>query len=134
MPLRTIYITFSSVLFIFLFACRTPKQAYFELPAEMLEPVKVEYAKICDKGRALYEITCAGCHTTTKRGKEIIPDFTAVQLEAYQIRVANSTHETRVTEEQVSAEELSYILTYLSYKTKSNVMLKSSNPKPKENH
>lgn len=122
------------LLFASIFACKTPKQAYYELPAEMLEPVKIEYAKICDKGRALYEITCAGCHTTKKHGKEIIPDFTPVQLEAYQIRAANPTHETRVSEEQVSAEELSYILTYLSYKTKSNVVLKSKNPMPQENH
>jgi mono/diheme cytochrome c family protein len=134
MKLQLFAMLFLLLVFVGIFACKTPKQAYYELPPEMLEPVKVEYAKICDKGRTLYEITCAGCHTTKKRGKEIIPDFTAEQLEAYQIRAANPTHETRVTEEQVSAEELSYILTYLSYKTKSNVLLKSSHPKPKENH
>lgn len=110
-------------------ACRTPKKVYYELPADMLESVKKDYAIICDKGRVLYEVNCAGCHTKKKWGKEIIPDFTAEQLEAYSIRATNPTHETRVTEEQVSAEELSYILTYLSYKTKSHVQLKSSAPK-----
>ncbi|MES2559865.1 MAG: cytochrome c [Bacteroidota bacterium] len=132
--LSTKYILFfCSLVFILLFACKTPKQPYYELPAGMLDHVKKEYVQICDKGRVLYEINCGGCHTTKKKGKEIIPDFTAEQLEAYQIRAANPTHETRVSEEQVSAEELSSILTYLTYKTKSYVVLKSSSPK-KENH
>lgn len=123
-----------TILFICALACKTPQKVYYVLPAEMLEPVKIEYAKICDKGRTLYEINCAGCHTTKKRGQEIIPDFTPEQLEAYQIRAANPTHEARVSEEQVSAEELSAILTYLSYKTKSNVPLNVRNQNKKENH
>lgn len=111
-------------------ACAPKKQVYYEFPPEMLDHVKAEYAVTCDKGRALYQINCAGCHTTKKRGKEIIPDFTSVQLEAYQIRVANATHEEKVSEEKVTAEELSQILTYLNYKTKSNVTIKGSPPKP----
>jgi mono/diheme cytochrome c family protein len=125
---------YSVILFIGIVACQTPKPVYYQLPEEMLPSVKIEYAKICDKGRSLYEINCAGCHTTKKRGQEIIPDFTPEQLEAYQIRAANPTHESRVSEEQVSAEELSAILTYLSYKTKSNVSLKTKRFDNKENH
>lgn len=123
---RTSVILFSSLLFICMLACKTPKPVYYELPVEMLEPVKKEYTKICDKGRTLFELNCAGCHVTKKKGKEIIPDFSAKQLEAYGIRAANPTHESRVSEEQVNAEELSAILTYLSYKTKSNVPMKTS--------
>jgi len=99
-------------------ACNIQKKASYELPAEMSAPVKVEYAKLCDKGKILYDINCAKCHTTKKHGKEIIPDFTAEQLEAYQVRAASAKHEDNVSEEKVPAEELGYIVTFLSYKKK----------------
>jgi hypothetical protein len=118
------------ILGIVVIACVPQKKIYYEFPPEMLDNVKVQYAELCEKGRALYQINCAGCHTTKKGRKEIIPDFTSVQLEAYQIRIANATHEEKVSEEKVTAEELSYILTYLNYKTKSNVTLKGSGAKP----
>ena len=90
------------------------KTAY-QLPEEMKEPVKVEYAKLCDKGKILYDLNCAGCHNTRKRGKELIPDFTADQLETYKIR---NSEVMGITEEKVSAEELGYILLFLTYKKK----------------
>lgn len=129
MKTQSIFILSIFSIFIVAYSCKTPKKVYYEFPTEMLDHVRLEYAKICDKGRALYEINCAGCHTTKKGKQEIIPDFTAEQLEAYQIRAANPTHESRVSEEQVSAEELGQILTYLSYKTKNNVPLKSKSIK-----
>ncbi len=106
------------ILLIILVGCIAKKQPGYVLPDEMSPEVKIEYAKICDKGKVLYDMNCASCHTKMIKGKEVIPDFTAEQLESYSIRVANPTHESRVTEENLSAEELSFILTYLSYKPK----------------
>jgi hypothetical protein len=104
-------------------ACATSKKAVYVFPAEMLPNVQVEYTKICDKGKIFYDLNCAKCHTTKKFGKELIPDFTPEQLESYQIRVANSIHEPIMTDEQVPAEELGMIMTFLSYKSKSGIMV-----------
>lgn len=88
----------------------------YELPNEMAEHVKADYRNMCSKGRKLYELSCQSCHSKWVNGVERVPDFTAEQLEAYQIRAANATHETEVSEEKVSAEDLMYIMTYLTYK------------------
>ena len=44
------------------YACTSTAKVSYEFPNEMAEPVKLEFAKACDKGRILYEINCAGCH------------------------------------------------------------------------
>jgi mono/diheme cytochrome c family protein len=101
-------------------ACSTTKQTYL-FPKEMTPTVQASYTEICDKGKVLYDINCAGCHTTKKWGKEFIPDFTPEQLESYQIRVANAIHEPIMNDEQIPAEELGMIMTFLTYKPKSGI-------------
>jgi hypothetical protein len=92
--------------------------ALYEFPDAMAQPVRNQYLVLCEKGRILYDINCAKCHNTKAGSKTIIPDFTAEQLGAYSIRVANQKHEMNVSEENVSAEELALITTYLTYKKK----------------
>lgn len=97
---------------------KEPKKAEYEFPAEMLPAVKVEYIKQCDKGQALYNMNCGGCHNVKVKGKIVVPDFRTDQLEAYVIRVSNPQHEGTMEETKVTAEELSLILTFLTYKKK----------------
>ncbi len=89
-------------------------KALYEFPAEMAEDIRAMYAQNAEKGLALYQITCAKCH-----GKKDIPDFTVEQLELYQIRIANATHESELQETTMNAEELSLITTFFMYKKKS---------------
>ena len=98
--------------------CTTQKKIRYDFPAEMAEPVKTEYMKLCEKGRVLYEINCAGCHNKKVRGKEVIPDFSQEQLVGYGLRVLNAQHEAGIPEENVTPEELSLISTFLMYKQK----------------
>lgn len=119
-----IYWICTGIIGLILVECTAHKKILYEFPAEMAAPVQAEYAKNCDKGKALYDINCAGCHTTKIKGREVIPDFTAEQLEAYQVRVSNAKHETALSESNVSAEELSLIVTFLSYKKKNEAVVK----------
>jgi len=96
---------------------KTSKQEY-EFPEAMAQPVRNQFLVLCEKGRILYEISCSKCHSTVLNGKTIIPDFTIEQLGAYSIRVANQKHEMNVSEENVSAEDLALITTFLTYKKK----------------
>lgn len=105
----------STILFVH---CKSKQVITYEFPAAMSPAVQAEYAKLCDKGKILYDLNCAKCHTKYVKGKEVIPDFKAEQIEAYQIRVANSEHEKNLGETQLTAEELGLILTFLSYKKK----------------
>jgi hypothetical protein len=96
---------------------KTEKIGY-DFPAAMTGPVREQFTKECDKGQALYNLSCANCHNRIENGKTIIPEWTQAQLVGYELRVLNSKHETGIPEEQVSAEELGYIMTFLSYKKK----------------
>lgn len=94
------------------------KKTKYEFPKEMLPEVQAEYIKMCEKGRVLYQLNCAGCHSTFKGKKEIIPDFTSEQLSGYAIRVSNGSHEINLPEEQVTPEELALISNFLTYRKK----------------
>lgn len=114
-----------SLLLIFLilliFACSTSKKQVYVFPDEMSPATQSSYQDICEKGKVLYDLHCANCHNKKKWGKEIVPDFTFEQLDAYLIRAANEKHDSDLTEEKVLAEELSMIMTYLTYKPKSGL-------------
>jgi hypothetical protein len=90
----------------------------YEFPEAMAQPVRNQFMVLCEKGRILYDINCSKCHNTEVKGKTVVPEFTKEQLGAYSIRVANQKHEMNVSEENVSAEELALITTYLTYKKK----------------
>lgn len=108
-----------------MFDCATEKKVACVFPVEMKEPIRMEYAKICDKGQILYDINCGKCHTKSVRGKKIVPDFTSEQLKGYEIRVSNSTHEQNLPEENVTPEELGQIMTFLSYKKRNEVPIRA---------
>ncbi len=109
-----------------LFTCLTAtvaqaqKKIPADFPKEMLPEVKAEYQKIYDKGQVLYNINCAKCHSTYVRRKQIVPDFTPEQLKGYELRDANQRHIEGIPEEQVTAEELGIIMTFLTYKKKNS--------------
>ena len=90
----------------------------YEFPPEMSETVKADYIKMWEKGKTLYGLTCAKCHNTVEKRREIIPDFKPEQLIGYELRVKNAQHETNMPDELVSAEELGLIMTFLNYKKK----------------
>lgn len=112
-----------------LMQCTAPKEIAYELPPAMIATAKVEFAKQCDKGKVLYDMTCAKCHNIKIKRREIIPDFSAEQLIGYELRVTNAEHESGIPETTVSTEELGYIMTFLSYKKKSGTAFVSSKDK-----
>lgn len=107
-----------AVITVLLIACAASKKAPYELPDAMLPHVKVEYAKRCEQGYVLYNMSCGKCHTQVVKGKKLIPDFTPAQLTGYTLRVSNAQHEQSMPDTLVTEEELGIIMTFLSYKKK----------------
>ena len=106
---------------VLLSACMSRKYAEPDFPDAMLPHVKVEYAKRYDKGKELYALNCARCHTTRQGFAKIVPDFKPEQLRGYALRIANAQHETQMPDSLVSEEELGIIMTFLTYKKKNKV-------------
>lgn len=99
---------------------KKPAKVPYVFPDAMGPAVREAFTKECDKGQALYQLACASCHNTIENGRTIIPDWTSTQLVGYELRVLNPRHETGIPEEQVTAEELGYIMTFLTYKKKND--------------
>lgn len=99
---------------------KTPAKIPYVLPDAMAEPIRAEFTKQCDKGQALYNLTCAGCHNQRQDGKTIVPDWPTEKLIGYELRVMNPQHESGLPDEHVTAEELGYIMTFLMYKKKNS--------------
>ena len=127
--MKTFFILLQLFFIVLFMQCTAPKAMPYELPDAMVPTAKVEFAKQCDKGKVLYDITCAKCHNLKVKRKEVIPDFTAEQLVGYELRITSKEHESGIPEELVSTEELGYIMTFLSYKTKSGIAFVSSKEK-----
>ena len=84
----------------------------------MATPVREAFSRECDKGQELYNIACADCHNSHVNGRTVIPDWSSAQPVGYELRVLNAKHEAGIPEDQVSAEELGNIMTFLTYKKK----------------
>jgi mono/diheme cytochrome c family protein len=120
----TICTTVFIAIAILCFAQKKPAKYEYEFPKEMAANIKAEYIKICDKGQALYNLNCAGCHNIPNGKKSIIPDYTPEQLKGYELRVINPKHESDLPDTKVTPEELGNICTFLLYKKKNNTALK----------
>lgn len=116
MYFRSIIIAGVSVLIIS--ACASQKKIEYVFPDAMSKSTQEEYERLSEKGRVLYEINCASCHTKKVKGRMVVPDFTEEQMGAYSIRIANEIHEDKVSEARVSAEELNLITYFFTYKKK----------------
>jgi hypothetical protein len=104
--------------------CKTQKQVSYVFPETMTETDRVKFTQVCDRGHALYTMSCAGCHNVQSKRKSIIPDFTQDQMSRYDLKVArNLTHDSSQKFDGVTPEELSEIYLFLTYKPKSNVVL-----------
>lgn len=106
-------------------------KAYF--PPNMSESVRAGYMDMWNKGHILYDLNCAKCHNQVVNRREVVPEFTDEQLQAYEVRLADSTHEIAVSEMRVTPEELNYITIFLTFRERDTVAYNAMLAKPR-NH
>lgn len=107
--------------FLFFLSAAPPKVTH-QFPAEMKPEVKVEYIKMWEKGKILYDMNCAKCHNTKVKKIDIYPDLTSSQIKGYEIRVQNPQHEMSLLEEAITPEELGLVSTFLIYKASNKIV------------
>jgi hypothetical protein len=101
-----------------LIECTSQRRIDYELPAQISDENKKVFIKQFDEGKALYAMSCGKCHNTTVHRKEIVPDFSAQQLEKYNMKFRNPQHMNTLRDKNVSPEDLQQIFFYLKYKKK----------------
>jgi hypothetical protein len=92
------------------------KKIGFDYPDDIADTSKKTFVKDFDQGYMLYKITCSKCHTTTEKGKEIIPDFSLPQLMDYEIRIWPQHQEDIGNDARLADGELAKIVLFLRYK------------------
>ena len=108
--------TYSILFLLILVACATQKPVLYHYPAGMKHSKRAAFVADCEKGKVLYGIHCARCHNTMVDGKEVLPNFTPIQLEGYDLRMDEPKHKPTLTERNMPQEELDLIIKYLWYK------------------
>ncbi len=103
---------------IIIIQCTSQKKIDCEMPAGIPEAGQTYFLKQFEEGKTLYAMSCAQCHNTTVRRKQIVPDFSPQQLEKYNAKFRNPKHMGELKERNVSNQELQQIFFYLKYKKK----------------
>ncbi|MBJ7428177.1 MAG: hypothetical protein JHD28_04355 [Bacteroidia bacterium] len=100
------------------------KPLLYDMPEDSLTMTadkKQAFKESCDRGIIIYNTICAGCHNKLVDGKQVVPDFSLPQLMDYEIRIQYPSHEDRLKENNLTAQELDDVVNYLRYKKKSGV-------------
>lgn len=107
---------------LFALACVAQKKVDYVIPQGMSPEAVPYFLERFNKGKALYAQACADCHNKMVQGKSVVPDFSTGSLESYaeQLRTSNNEHTQTINPRQLSSEDLSRVLYYLSHKKKTN--------------
>ncbi len=124
MKVKMILLLTAMAAFVWIQCFARKKEVAYEFPDAMAAPIQAAFAQQCEKGLVLYQINCSRCHDVAQGKKMLVPDFTPEQLVGYELRVINPKHESDLPETTVSAEELGQIMTFLTYKKKSGILVK----------
>ena len=105
---------FSVVLF-FVFGCNARKVEYaFPDDAKTYEGYDELMVHI-NSGKKLYKIYCTNCHGVLTKGKKDIPNFSKVQLDNYNASFVRRDPKNHAVAQQLSQEQLSDIITFLTF-------------------
>ena len=107
---------------LFAIACVAQKKVDYVIPHGMSPEAVPYFLERFNKGKALYAQACADCHNKKVKGKSVVPDFSTGSLESYaeHLRNSNEQHAQTIDPRQLSSEDLSRVLYYLSHKKKTS--------------
>ncbi len=99
-------------------ACILKRETEYQMPEGITEQNKKEFVLQFNQGKTIYQLSCATCHNKEVNGKIVVPEFTAVQLETYSIRIKGIPHMKNLSVTALSEEDLVKVIFYLTNKKK----------------
>ena len=109
--------------------CAGKKEVPFTYPKVVTAEMRPAFDEQFQRGHALYEINCSGCHTQVVNGKKVIPDFTRDQLIGYMLRMRYPSHRKPLHETFISRQELMDVELFLKHRKPSGCSM-TTPPKP----
>lgn len=94
---------------------REPKITY-DIPDNYPDARRKQIIDIFEKGKVLYKANCSGCHGIFTKGKDSIPNFSAIQIDNYGARFMNGDPENHAVARKMSEEQLKQVLAFLRFR------------------
>ena len=96
------------------------KPVEFDYPEDSVTAEsKKAFTKTFSQGKALYTITCGGCHNFKEKNKDVVPDFSMPQLMDYEMRIQYIPHREKLDDRHITDEEMNKVIMFLRFKKKS---------------
>lgn len=125
------FIVFLGLVLLILACGGSRKPELYRYPPSMPREKRAEFVAYCDKGRVLYGLYCSKCHSKFVNGKELIPDFTPIQLDTYDMRQGLTNHEDAISDRKIPEDEMDMILFFLGHKKTNKELAGEKSPKKK---
>lgn len=113
--MKPVYTVLVLVLCAILFhRCVTQKATAYDIPDHVTPANREAFIEKCEKGKVLYKIHCAGCHGIYTKGKDSIPNFTKIQIDAYHAAaLIGIDPKNHAVAKKMSAEQIDQVITFL---------------------
>lgn len=107
---------FFIILLLLLCQCARQPKVTYSIPADYPPARREQLIEIFAKGKELYKANCSGCHGIFTKGKDSIPNFTAIQIDNYGARFMNGDPMNHAVARKMSSDQLGQVLTFLRLK------------------
>ena len=96
--------------------CVTTTKVTYNIPDSYPQARREQLIGLFYKGEQLYKANCAACHGIFAKGKDSIPNFTAIQIDNYGAKFMNGDPLNHAVARKMSQEQLNEVLTFLRLK------------------
>ncbi len=114
--MKATYLLFLLLTVLLLAQCASGPKVTYNIPAEIPAARREQLIGLFYKGQVLYKANCSQCHGIFAKGKDSIPNFTAIQIDNYGAKFMNGDPLNHAVARKMSQEQLNEVLTFLRLK------------------
>ena len=102
------------LLSILFYHCSNEKKVTYDIPSHVTKENRALLIEKCEKGKVLYKLHCSGCHGIFTKGKDGIPNFTAMQIDSYHTAaLIGMDPKNHAVAKKMSNEQIDQVVTFL---------------------
>ena len=113
---KYIILCFILVLYFTISMCTPQKQSVYFVPDQYTGETKANLVTMLEYGQKLYKLNCTRCHGIFTKGKDGIPDFSKIQIEAYRSSFLLDDSKNHAVAKKIRPYDLDMILQFLQFR------------------